>query len=102
MGQMNASSVAGEDLAIVFEGVTKRYGPVQALADVTLAVERGEMVALLGPNGAGKSTTVDLMLGLRTPTPARCASLGCRPRGPWPMAGLERCCKAAASRTGPP
>ncbi|CAM5268927.1 ABC transporter ATP-binding protein [Streptomyces spiroverticillatus] len=50
---------------VQFTGVTKAYGPVKAVADLTLTLRPGETVALLGPNGAGKSTTLDLLLGLR-------------------------------------
>jgi ABC-type multidrug transport system ATPase subunit len=49
------------------EGVTKRFGVVAALDDVTFAVEAGDVVALLGPNGAGKSTALAVLLGLRSP-----------------------------------
>src|SRR3954468_20402981 len=42
-------------------------GPVEAVRDVDLVIERGENVALLGPNGAGKSTTIDMLLGLNRP-----------------------------------
>lgn len=48
-------------------GVTKRYGSVVALDDVTLAVRPCELLALLGPNGAGKSTTIGLWLGTLQP-----------------------------------
>jgi ABC-2 type transport system ATP-binding protein len=48
-------------------GVTKRYGPVTALAGVDFAIAPGELVALLGPNGAGKTTAVKLLLGLAAP-----------------------------------
>jgi ABC-2 type transport system ATP-binding protein len=48
-----------------FAQVTKAYGPVKAVSDLTLTLRPGETVALLGPNGAGKSTTLDLLLGLR-------------------------------------
>lgn len=44
--------------------VTKTYGPVTALKDVTLGLEAGRVTAILGPNGAGKTTAVRLLLGL--------------------------------------
>ncbi len=44
--------------------VTKRYGSITAIAELTLEVRRGEVFGLLGPNGAGKSTTVALAVGL--------------------------------------
>jgi ABC-2 type transport system ATP-binding protein len=47
--------------------VTKRYGSLVALNDVSLDLTRGEFFGLLGPNGAGKSTTMSLVAGLRTP-----------------------------------
>jgi ABC-2 type transport system ATP-binding protein len=47
--------------------VTKRYGPLTALDDVSLEIARGEFFGLLGPNGAGKSTLMSLVAGLRTP-----------------------------------
>ena len=47
---------------------SKRYGPVEALRGVSLAIQPGEIVAMLGPNGAGKTTSISLMLGLRQPT----------------------------------
>ncbi|WP_152203693.1 ABC transporter ATP-binding protein [Georgenia thermotolerans] len=43
----------------------KAYGPTVAVADVSFAVERGEIFGILGPNGAGKSTTVEVLAGLR-------------------------------------
>jgi ABC-2 type transport system ATP-binding protein len=46
----------------------KRYGAVDALRGVDLAIQAGEVVAMLGPNGAGKTTSISLMLGLRRPS----------------------------------
>jgi ABC-2 type transport system ATP-binding protein len=48
---------------IAVRGLTKCYGPVQAIADVNFTVERGEVVGLLGPNGAGKTTTMRILCG---------------------------------------
>ncbi|MSU25221.1 MAG: ABC transporter ATP-binding protein [Opitutus sp.] len=47
--------------------VTKRYGSLVALNDVSLTIARGEFFGLLGPNGAGKSTLMSLVAGLRAP-----------------------------------
>src|ERR1043165_9406291 len=50
--------------AVDLRGVTKRFGSVTAVDNLTLTIEPGEIVAFLGPNGAGKTTTVDMLLGL--------------------------------------
>ena len=49
-------------------GITKSYGPVQALRDVTLAVAPGEVVGLIGENGAGKSTLMKILGGVVQPS----------------------------------
>ena len=49
-------------------GLTKRYGDLTAVDALDLVIRSGEIVAILGPNGAGKSTTIEMLLGLRTPT----------------------------------
>lgn len=49
------------------DGVSKRFGATEALADVHLHVRRGEVRALLGPNGAGKSTLLHLLAGVHSP-----------------------------------
>jgi len=54
--------------ALVTRGLGKRYGRVEALADLDLQVEEGELVGLLGPNGAGKSTLVKIAVGLVRPS----------------------------------
>jgi ABC-2 type transport system ATP-binding protein len=53
------------------EHVSKLYGAHAAVNDLSLHIERGEVLALLGPNGAGKTTTLDMLLGLRKPTSGR-------------------------------
>lgn len=54
--------------AIEARNLTKRFGGVIAVDDVSFAVEPGEIVGLLGANGAGKTTTMKMLLGLLTPT----------------------------------
>jgi ABC-2 type transport system ATP-binding protein len=56
--------------------LTKRYGRTTALADCTIAVPAGHVVALVGPNGAGKTTLLQLATGLLRPTSGRIAVLG--------------------------
>jgi len=48
---------------ILAENLSRRYGRVAAVADVSLSVRRGEVLALLGPNGAGKTTTLSMLTG---------------------------------------
>ena len=53
---------------IIIEGVTKTYGNVKALSNVSLRVGSGAVVGLLGPNGAGKSTLMKIVVGILRPT----------------------------------
>jgi ABC-2 type transport system ATP-binding protein len=62
--------------AIRTEGLTKRFGAVTALDDLTLEVHEGEVFGFLGPNGAGKSTTLRLLLGLISPTAGAASIMG--------------------------
>ena len=54
--------------AIECRALRKNYGPVRALDNVDLAVEKGQIVGLLGPNGSGKTTFIKVAAGLLTPT----------------------------------
>ena len=67
------------DEVIVVDHLAKRYGDLQAVADVSFAVRRGEIFGLLGPNGAGKTTSVECVQGLRTPDAGRVDVLGLDP-----------------------
>jgi ABC-2 type transport system ATP-binding protein len=58
---------AMSEAAIQFEGLSKRFGSVQAVSDLTFSVEAGRVTGFLGPNGAGKSTTLRMLLGLILP-----------------------------------
>jgi ABC-2 type transport system ATP-binding protein len=62
--------------AIEVENLTKRYGDLVAVNNISFNVRRGEVFALLGPNGAGKSTTVEIIDTIRTPTSGKVTLLG--------------------------
>jgi len=94
--------------------VAKSFGKVQAVADVSFAVERGEIFGLLGPNGAGKTTTIRVMLDLFKPdrgtvsildgpmTEGKKERIGYMPeeRGLYQDISLERCLVYLASLKG--
>lgn len=63
----NAKESAGEDVVLELKGVTRRFGEVVAVDDVSLRARRGQIVGLLGHNGAGKTTLVRLLSGLLRP-----------------------------------
>jgi ABC-2 type transport system ATP-binding protein len=52
---------------VIVKNLTKRYGQLVAVNDVSFSIEKGEIFGLLGPNGAGKTTTVEMIEGLRKP-----------------------------------
>jgi ABC-2 type transport system ATP-binding protein len=62
--------------AIELAGLSKAYGNVEALRDLDLVVEDGEIFGFLGPNGAGKSTTIDILLDFVRPTGGTATVLG--------------------------
>ncbi|HEY0247244.1 MAG TPA: ABC transporter ATP-binding protein [Gryllotalpicola sp.] len=65
---------------IGLSALRKSFGRITAVDGVELSIHRGEVVALLGPNGAGKSTTIDLTLGLSTPSGGTARLFGSAPR----------------------
>ena len=56
---------------ITFENVTKRFGKMVAVDNVSLSVEEGEFFSLLGPSGCGKTTLLRMLAGFETPTEGR-------------------------------
>ena len=68
-----------QTLAVDLRRVTKKFGPVTAVDDLTLQIQPGEIVAFLGPNGAGKTSTIDMILGLSHPTTGAVAVYGSKP-----------------------
>jgi len=61
---------------IELDTLTKYYGDVRGVEDLTFAVERGESFGFLGPNGAGKSTAIRVLLGLLKPTEGAASLMG--------------------------
>ena len=78
------------------QGLHKSFGGVQAVADVSFAVDAGELLALIGPNGAGKSTCFNMLNGQLAPD-AGIVRLGGRD-----IVGLRPTMSRPSRRTMPP
>ena len=74
------------ETVIQTDGLTKRYGRVQAVDDLSLNVPRGRIFGLLGPNGSGKTTLMSMLLGLVRPTAGSFTLFGTPPES----GGLDR------------
>ena len=74
----------GADNAVVARGVTKNYGNVEALKNMTLAFPRGQLTSLLGPSGCGKTTLLKIIAGLLEPTSGEIEVNGRPVTGPGP------------------
>ena len=64
------------DAAIEFHGLSKRFGKVEAVRDLSFSVQSGRVTGFLGPNGAGKSTTLRMLLGLVRPNAGQASFAG--------------------------
>jgi spermidine/putrescine transport system ATP-binding protein len=64
-------ALEGREADIHLEGVTKRFGEMTAVDDLTLSIERGAFYAMLGPSGCGKTTTLRMIGGFEDPTEGR-------------------------------
>jgi ABC-2 type transport system ATP-binding protein len=82
-------------------GLSKRFGPVHAVEDLSFTVHPGRVTGFLGPNGAGKTTTLRLLLGLATPN-AGTATIGGRPYAdrPQPARHVGAALEAASFHPG--
>lgn len=70
-GRLRDGPDASDPCIVAIENVTKLYGRVAAVRDVTLYVKRGEVLCLLGPNGSGKTTLFRMLTGYLSPTAGR-------------------------------
>lgn len=62
--EMTTNQTTPADVVIEARGLSKSYGSLQALRNVSFTVRKGEILAYLGPNGAGKTTTINILCGL--------------------------------------
>ena len=75
-GHVEPSMTTEPEHVIDVEKLTKRYGDLLAVNDISFHVRTGELFAFLGPNGAGKTTTVEIIETIRTPTSGKVCLLG--------------------------
>lgn len=74
------------DTVLSTANLTKRFGDVTAVKELSIAVERGQVFGFLGPNGSGKTTTISCILGLLSPTSGKVSLFG----EPWRAESLRR------------
>jgi ABC-2 type transport system ATP-binding protein len=67
-GPLSPTTPAASGAALVAESLTKRFGSLVAVDDLSFALEPGTITGFLGPNGAGKTTTLRMLLGLARPS----------------------------------
>ncbi|MFN2568643.1 MAG: ABC transporter ATP-binding protein [Candidatus Dormibacteria bacterium] len=67
-GALPATEAALDEPVVTVTSLTKRYGKIAVVEDLTFSLERGSVTGFLGPNGAGKSTTLRMLLGLTDPS----------------------------------
>ena len=65
---VDEQAVRTERPQLAVQGVTKRFGGVTAVANVTVDVRRGEILSVIGPNGAGKTSLLNMVSGFYRPT----------------------------------
>jgi ABC-2 type transport system ATP-binding protein len=66
----------GADLIVNVEGLSKSFGQLKAVDDVSFEIKHGEIFGFLGPNGAGKSTTINMLTTMMRPTSGRATVCG--------------------------
>ena len=83
------------DCVLKVSGVSKRFGGLQALSDVGIEIQRGQVYGLIGPNGAGKTTFFNVLTGLYTPDSGNFELAG----KPYTPSAVHEVAKAGIART---
>ena len=83
------------DIVLRAAGVSKRFGGLQALSEVGVSIERGQVYGLIGPNGAGKTTFFNVITGLYTPDSGSFELAG----KPYQPSAVHEVAKAGIART---
>ncbi|MBC7682913.1 MAG: ABC transporter ATP-binding protein [Ferruginibacter sp.] len=83
------------DVILQVAGISKRFGGLQALSDVGITIQRGQVYGLIGPNGAGKTTFFNVITGLYTPDSGSFALAG----KPYSPTAVHEVAKAGIART---
>ena len=73
-------TTGGSERIIEAEGLGRSFGPVEALVELDLTIEPGEIVGIIGPSGGGKTTALRLLAGLDDPTSGSVRVFGDNPR----------------------
>ena len=94
-GALGAARRAPEAAVLHVAGVSKRFGGLQALSDVGITIQAGQVYGLIGPNGAGKTTFFNVLTGLYTPDSGT-FELGGKPYKP---SAVHEVAKAGIART---
>ncbi|WPB55679.1 ABC transporter ATP-binding protein [Xylophilus sp. GOD-11R] len=84
-----------DDVVLDVQGIGKRFGGLQALADVGMRIRRGQVYGLIGPNGAGKTTFFNVITGLYTPDSGSFALNG----QPYRPSAVHEVARAGIART---
>ncbi len=86
---------ASKDTVLNVSGISKRFGGLQALSDVGITIQRGQVYGLIGPNGAGKTTFFNVITGLYTPDSGTFELAG----KPYQPTAVHEVAKAGIART---
>jgi branched-chain amino acid transport system ATP-binding protein len=87
--------MSDKDIVLNVAGVSKRFGGLQALSDVGITIQRGQVYGLIGPNGAGKTTFFNVLTGLYTPDSGTFELAG----KPYTPSAVHEVAKAGIART---